>query len=185
MRRSPLLAASLALLLAAVACDRLPLPPGPADVAGRFWAALEAGNLAAARDLSDASSPAQLRELAEQQPLHGAVAGEVLKNENRAMVETRAHRDRDRGGAQVVFHTHLEHFDQGWRVDVEATRRDVLRATLAATVGEVKETITDSAAIITESIEKSVLEFSEALRDALEELEDDLRGSTGPPTPAP
>jgi hypothetical protein len=168
------------LALLASACT----PPGaaPDEVARRFWEALDAGQFAEARALSTAPDERGLRELAVRHPLERVELGQVLRNENAALVETVAVLEGARQ-TEIAFNTHLVRLKGGWRVEVEPTRREVLRGSLSASVDDVRDSLQESAEMLSESIERGALEFSEALREALEEIERDLRGQGSPGSP--
>jgi hypothetical protein len=169
-----------ALLAGALLCAVGGCPaPGdpPEEVARRFWSAVAAGRFAEARTLSTAPSDRGLRELAEQHAFAHIGFQQVLSNENAALVESIGVLEGDRK-TEIVFNTHLARFDGGWRVETDETRREIVSASLTATVEDVKESLHESAEILSEAIERGALEFSEALREAMEGVEDDLRQRT-------
>ncbi len=159
-----------------------PLDAAPLDVTQRFWEALDAGRLAEARELSAAPSERGLRKLADRHAFGRVELGQVLRNESAALVETHAVLD-DARETRIAFNTHLSRFDGDWRVELEETRREIVRSSLVASVEEVQDSLRDSAEILSDTLERGALEFSEALREALESLEDDLRGT--PPATQP
>jgi hypothetical protein len=173
------LALAVCLCGAALACERFDVAPRLA--AERFWEALAAGDLAAARGLATADAGSQVGELAAEHPGREARFGETLRNESSALVETTVVLADDQ---QVSFHTVLASADGAWRVDVRRTRRELTRAALATSVEQLRESVRGGAEALSEQIERSALEFSEALREALEELEGDIRGEPAPPPPA-
>lgn len=168
----------LATLVCAAAGCALP-GEAPDEVARRFWAALAAERFGEARELSTAPGERGLRELAERHPFARVELGQVLSNEDAALVETRAVLAGPRE-TRIVFNTHLARFDGAWRVEADETRREVVRASFAASVDDVKEQLHESAEALSETLERGALEFSEALREALEDLERDLRGEPAP-----
>lgn len=167
----------LAILSALAACA--PAGEAPDSVARRFWAAIGAGQLSQARALSTASDAAGLRELAERHPFARVELGRVLRNEDSALVETTALLEGARQ-TEIAFNTHLTRFEDGWRVESDETRREVVRASLAATLEDVQTSLRASAELLSETIERGALEFSEALRQAIEDAERDLRGAPPP-----
>ena len=168
---------AIALLLAASGC---PAPAAsPDQVARRFWDAIDAGRVAEARELSTAASERSLRELTEAHPFARIELRQVLSNENAALVESVAVLEGPRA-TEIAFNTHLARLDGGWLVEPDETRREILSASLEATVQEVKESLHEGAEVLSEAIEQGALEFSKALREALEGLEDDLRGPQNP-----
>ena len=172
----------IVLALVAAACE----PPGeaPDRVAQRFWAAVEAERFAEARGLSTAPGERSLRELSEYHAFARVELGQVLRNENAALVETVATLEGSRQ-TEIAFHTHLARFDDSWRVEIDRTRRELVRASLAATLEEAQESLQESAQVLSKTIERGALEFSEALREALEEVERGLRGGTAPSPRSP
>jgi hypothetical protein len=166
-------------LLALLACACTPPGEAPDEVARRFWDALDAGRYAEARALSTAPDESALRELATRHPLTRVELGQVLRNENAALVETVAMLEGARQ-TELAFNTHLARFEGSWRVEVDPTRRELLRSALSASVEDVRESLEESAEMLSETIERGALEFSEALREALEGIERDLRGGTNP-----
>jgi len=187
MDRSPGLAAvtrTAALLLGGAlllgACG--PVGRGaPGDVTRQFWTALAQGDFDAARERSTAPTPAPLRELAESHPVAEIEIGQVLRNELQALVETRLRRDGK--DVPLTFNTHLARYDGEWRVDAEATRAELSRAALAFSVEELKQSLEVGAELLADTLEQSALEFSQALRSALEEVERDLQDHQSPQGP--
>ncbi len=166
-----------AFLAAALGCDRF--DTAPMEVTQAFWAALAAGDLRAAKELSTAPGEESLRDLAEQHPFASIETGQVLRNDRAALVETRGVFEGPRG-TEISFNTHLGRYDDTWRVDVEETRREIVRAAIGAAVEDMKESLRESADVVTETLERSALEFSEALREALEEMERSLSDPQAP-----
>lgn len=165
--------AVFALLIFAVsACDRF--DDTPREVASAFWSALASRDLAAAGALSDAAGADALLALRDELPLRDLGFGQILRNDSTALVETRGRSvSRD---ADLTFNTHLTRRDGSWRVDVRATHRELRRTALAVSFEEVQEAINESADLIVEEFEKRALEASEALREALEDLQRSLAG---------
>ena len=175
-RRAALLALAL---LAGPACERF--DETPREVAAAFWAALAVRDLEAAQQLSTAESQSELRELADGLSLEDVKLDQILRNEAVALVETRAalaRRDMD-----LEFNTHLVLIDATWRVDADATERELRRTALAVSFEEMRDSIGESTDLLVEEFEKRALEASEALREALQELEESLREEMAPSTP--
>jgi hypothetical protein len=172
------LALAACLCGAALACERF--DDAPRLAAERFWQALAAGDQAAARDLATPDAGSQLGELAAETPVREAWFGETLRNESSALVETTVVLEDDQ---EVSFHTVLASADGAWRVDARRTRRELTRAALATSVEQLRESVRGGAEALAEQVERGALEFSEALREALEELEGELRGE--PPAAQP
>ncbi len=171
--------ATLALaLLTPVACERF--DDTPRLVASDFWNALGERDLDVALALSDAASEVELRELSDGLVLEDVTLDQILRNESSALVETRgelARRDID-----LTFHTHLTRIERDWRVDVDATERELRRSALAASFEDVRESISESTGLLVEEFEKRALEATESLREALEEIEESLRDGATPST---
>jgi hypothetical protein len=171
----------LALAFCAAGCERF--DSAPREAAGKFWAALASADVAAAQALADPADPEEeraLRELLEQHPFASYELGETLRGDATALVETRARLAGERA-SEIAFHTHLARDGAGWRVQAAETRREVVRAALAAAVEDVKASLQESARHLSDAVERGALEFSEALREALEGVERELSGAPPPP----
>ena len=166
----------VAMLLCSAACERF--DEAPREVAATFWGALAAGDLAAAVAVSDAANEAQLRELAGGLALEDVTLQEILRNEANALVTTRGHLPR--GALDLEFNTHLRRSGESWRVDVDATERELRRSALAVSFEDVRDSIRESTDLLVEEFEKRALEASESLREALRDLEESLREETAP-----
>jgi hypothetical protein len=152
-----------------------PAEPGPAEVAGDFWAALRDGDPAAARAAALAPEPGRLEALAER-PLAALELGAVLEGEARAVVETSLPGERE----PVVFYTHLVRTEAGWRVDAGRTAGELRRAELAGAYANAGEALRESGRALGDALERSAREASEALRRALEEIEEALEAQEPP-----
>ncbi len=150
-----------------------PDPNGPGPTAELFWDALRTGDYAAAQALTDNATLTALRDLAAAHPFDAIELGEPLDNESLAQVPTRVQRHAG-AGPDFSFHTHLTHGDDGWRIDLRQTRRDLTRELLASSFEGVQEALRESGAEFIEEFEERALEASEALRETLEELEKSL-----------
>lgn len=180
MRRSGLRLGLAALLLAG-ACQRF--DDTPRQVASEFWEAMQAGDHAAARAVSTPASATSLAALAEESPLQDVDFGEILRNEQTALVETTA--VLEERGVELTFNTHLAHLESGWKVDAAKSRREITRAALAASVAELRRTLSAGTTAVAEQVERSALEISETMREALEDVEREILGEEPEPSPAP
>jgi hypothetical protein len=169
--------ALLALVALALGCHRF--DDAPRRVADEFWTALQREDYEAARALSGEAGENGLRELAQAHRIETVAFGEILRSESKALVETTAvlapH------DVEVTFHTQLVQADGAWRVDLPATRRDLTRQTLAASFEQVRESLRGSTDRLMQEFEQRALEASETLREALEELEQNLSNPPPPP----
>jgi len=158
------------------ACERF--DDAPRETARRFWDALLDGDLEAAGALATASDQRALRELAGELEIAEIDFGQTLRNESTALVETSVVIEpRDR---TLVFHTYLSQLAGDWKVDARRSRRELTRAALAASVEEMKESLSGGAEALVEEFERRALGASEALREAVEEFERALRGAPSP-----
>lgn len=164
---------SLLVCAAALWLACAPDPNGPGPTAQRFWHALRDGDYAAAQALTDGAALAAVRDLAAAHPFDKVELGDALSNESLAQVPTRVERLRD-GGPSFSFHTHLVRGEDGWRIDLKQTRRDLTRELLASSFQGVQEALRESGEAFIEEFELRALEASEALRETLEELEKSL-----------
>jgi len=160
----------------ALACERF--DERPREAAAGFWAALDVRDMEGARRLSTARSESAFRELANGLALEDVTVAEILRNESKALVDTRA--QLARRDMELHFNTHLIFVDGAWLVDVDDTERELRRTALAVSFEDVRESIGESAELMVEEFEKRALEASEALREALEGLEESLRDEAPP-----
>jgi hypothetical protein len=110
-----------AVLGALLACAEADAPPE--EVALEFWSAAVAGDAARAAQLAsgdDAALAALLRESAAETP---PAIGAAALSEDIALVETMFLREGV--AAPLRFHTHLAHGDDGWRVQLRETAREL------------------------------------------------------------
>ena len=170
---------SFALALALVgSCS--PAGGSPASIADAFWRAVRARDWSTAKGLSTAADPLSLESVAGSPPLESYTIGETLHADDRARVETSLHLSD--GEADVVFHTHLIRFEEGWRVDVAQTRLEIARAHVDRAVAEVETAIREGSRALGLALEEGAREASKALRRALEDAERALEHGP-PPTP--
>ena len=71
------------------------------------------------------------------------------------------------------FRTHLVREDDVWKVDVDATQRDLARGVVAAVAARVRGALTESAHELGAALQQGLTELEEGLLKALEELEKD------------
>ena len=136
-----------------------------------FWEAVIEGDLEEARELAIDTDERGWNRLADQ-GITEVEVGELLSEGQEARVETRLVRER----GDLVFPTRLRKFDQGWRIDARATGGALREALLQASMDDLGDAFADSADVVSEAIERGLQEASDALRDAMKELE---------PAPAP
>lgn len=160
------------LLLAQVGCG---LGSSPDEVAVDFWTAVAEGQLDEARALVIEDDPRGLQRLAEQE-IQSVEVGEVLTEGDVARVETRLERER----GLISFHTRLRRHDQGWRVDSRASRQAYRQAVIEASLADLGDVFSDGAGAIGEVIERGLRDASEAIREALDQLEDERNPSANP-----
>ena len=153
------------LLAASLACDSRP----PADeVARGFWEAVRTEDLETAKGYVSRDTQPLLRASALPSDLKSILLGEVLKNERAAIVRTSMSTAQDEAPMNLVFQTHLVLEDELWKVDLEATREEVNRATVAAGMQMMSEIIGEGIHELGEALERGAGELEEAIRDALE-----------------
>jgi hypothetical protein len=104
----------------------------PEEVALEFWTAAAARNYAVAAPFSTASRASDVAaSLGSFAPEGSPAIGEALRSENRALVETTflGHAPSER----IAFETHLVQVDGAWRVDLDATAKELGRSAPAQT----------------------------------------------------
>lgn len=143
-------------------------PPAPDEVTKRFWQALHAGDVEAARLEASAPSAALLDSASAAGDMGNLLVGETLRNEQKAIVRTSMTTIDDDVELNVVFNTHLVLEDEQWKVDVGATQDEVVRATFAAGMKLVGEAIGQGIEDFGAAMEQGAAELKEAIRDAFE-----------------
>ncbi len=165
--------ASAAFLLLASACG-VPAP-SPEQVAERFWEALRAGDVAAAKRYASASSAMHVDDLREARQIEEVLLGEVLLGEDSAIVQTSLATSLEDGRTHTTFDTHLVRENQEWRVDVEATERELTTAIFADSLQQIGEAVGQGVQEFSEALEEGAAEMRRAILEALEELERELQ----------
>jgi len=160
--------ATAAFLLLASACGVA--APSPEQVAERFWEALRAGDFAAAKQYASASSAMRVHDLGEARQIEEVLLGEVLLGEDSAIVQTSLATSLEDGRTHTTFDTHLVREAQEWRVDVEATKRELTTAIFANNLQQIGEAVGQGVQEFSEAIEAGAAEMKQAILEALEEL---------------
>jgi len=149
----------------------------PADTARSFWLAIESDNFAVARELSNAASEGALESLLAESEIQAIETGEALRNDDEALVQTTLFGVPPRG--DLSFQTHLTRYEQGWRVNLPATARELQRAHLGRSLEETQAALMESGRVLGDALERGAQQAAEALREAIEEftaeLEEELR----------
>jgi hypothetical protein len=162
-----------AALLGTLACGAV--GPGPRQVTLEFWEALRTGDVAAAEALASVPTLRNVDGLARSRGIEEVLLGEVLEGERSAIVRTSLATDLDGRPLHTTFDTHLVREQGRWRVDVAATERERMAAIFAGTVGLLGEAVGEGIDEFSEALEQGAAEISRAIREALEELEQDRR----------
>jgi hypothetical protein len=157
--------ATWSLLALLLACSPAPAPD---EVARSFWEAIRAGDLETARGTLNRDSALLLDRSSLPDDLETVLLGEVLKNERAAIVRTSASTAEHEVPMKLVFHTHLVLEDERWKVDLEATREEVERASMAAGMQIMSDAIGEGIQELGEALERGADEVGEAIREALE-----------------
>lgn len=163
----------VSIVLMLVACGFI--APPPERVAENFWQALADDEIKDARALATEADLRRLARLAERHEIEDVEVGAVLTREDVAEVETTLLRE---SGATVIFPTRLRRYDGGWRVDAEATSRELREAIVEDSLADLRDAFNDSAGAIGEAVEQGLGEAAAAIREALEESERADRPST-------
>jgi hypothetical protein len=154
----------------ALACDAPPLAPD--EVAKSFWEAMHADQIETAAEFASAATITQLPDL-DVPRAENLLFGEVLKNQSAAVVRTSMSTADEDVSLNVVFNTHLVLEEDEWKVDVAATRDEMVRATFAAGMRMVGEAIGAGFEELGEALEEGAEEVREALIEALQESKRD------------
>jgi hypothetical protein len=156
------LAATLACLAALAACSE---PQSPEEVALEFWTAAVARDFhTAARYAGDGDVADSLGSFA---PQRSPAIGEALTSEDRALVETVFLVGEE--SAPLSFRTHLQRAGATWRVDLAATREELLRALVALPAARAQESLD---ALERGANPAAAQEAAGELRRAADDLED-------------
>ncbi len=152
-------------LFGPIACSLLEAPP--AEVAGRFWLAIDDGDVEEARALSAGAPPGLLEQLVRRRSIDGVEVGAVRRDGERCTVDTRI----GQRGKRLVFTTHLVHTEEGWRVEVRESADSLRRAAMASSIEELREGFREGADALGDAVEQGLDEAAKAMRRALDELE--------------
>jgi hypothetical protein len=163
-------AAALPLLLACGASA-----PSPQQVAEQFWEALRTGDLASAEAHASAWSATLVDSMGDGREIEEVRLGETLQSERSAIVRTSLVTATEAGQQHSSFDTHLVREADEWKVDVEATEREMTAAIFAAGLRQIGEALGQGVQEFSEAIEEGAEEMKRAIREALEELESELR----------
>ncbi len=101
--------------------------------------------------------------------------GETLQSERSAIVRTSLVTSIVESRHRTTFDTHLVREAQEWRVDVEATERELTAAIFAAGLRQIGEALGQGVQEFSAALEEGTAEMKRAIREALEELEEELQ----------
>jgi len=163
----------VAALLLALACGAP--ADSPEQVSERFWEALRTGDTAAARTCATASSALRVDTVLGERRIEEVQLGETLASERSAIVRTSLVTATEAGRQHSNFDTHLVRESDEWKVDVEATEREMTAAIFAASLRQIGEALGQGVEEFSDALEKSAEEMKQAIREALEELEAELQ----------
>ena len=162
--------AALALVLACGAPA-----PSPQQVCERFWEALRTGDVATAEAHASVWSATLVEAMGQDRQIEEVRLGETLQSERSAIVRTSLVTATEAGRHHTSFDTHLVRESEEWRVDVQATERDLTAAIFAAGLRQVGEALGQGVQEFSEALAESTAEVKRAIREALEELEAELQ----------
>jgi hypothetical protein len=146
--------------LAALACGGGAAPPE--RVSREFWQRVERGDPeVACRPLPDGVGASEVS------------FGEALENETSALVTTSLTRRSADGELRVTFYTRLTRADDGWRIDCDATRAELAKASFVGGMREFGDALGRGARELGDALDQGVREMNRALRDALEGSEEE------------
>jgi hypothetical protein len=160
----------LACALAAAGCGGSG-SASPEAVAADFWEAIRARDLDAALELSWKPSRLPLERMRDGRPIDEVLLGESLVGEHTAVVRTSLATKVNERLIHTTFDTHLVRGDEGWRVDTDATERELTTALFATSMQQIGEALGQGVQEFGEALEEGAAEVSRAIRDALEEFE--------------
>jgi hypothetical protein len=149
--------------------------PSPQQVAEEFWEALRTGDTASARACASASSALLVAALGEDRRIEEIRLGETLSSERSAIVRTSLVTATEAGRQHTSFDTHLVRESEEWKVDVQATEREMTAAIFAASLRQIGEALGQGVQEFSEALEESAEEMKRAIREALDELEAELQ----------
>ena len=163
----------VAALLLVLACG-VPAP-SPQQVSERFWEALRTGDIATAKAHASAWSAMLVDAMGEDRQIEEVRLGETLQSERSAIVRTSLVTATEAGRQHTSFDTHLVRESEEWKVDVQATEREMTAAIFASSLRQIGETLGQGVQEFSEALEQGAEEMKRAIREALEELEADLQ----------
>ena len=150
--------------------------PSPRQACERFWEALRTDDVATAKAHASAGSAVFVEAmLGEDRRIEAVRLGETLQSERSAIVRTSLVTATEAGRHHTSFDTHLVRESEEWRVDVQATERELTAAIFAAGLRQIGEALGQGVQEFSEALEEGAAEMKRAIREALEALEEELR----------
>jgi hypothetical protein len=149
--------------------------PSPQQVCERFWEALRTGDVATAKAHASAWSAMLVDSMGEDRRIEEIRLGETLQSERSAIVRTTLVTATEAGRRHTAFDTHLVRESEEWRVDVQATEREMTAAIFAASLRQIGEALGQGVQEFGAALEEGTAEMKRAIREALEELEEELQ----------
>jgi hypothetical protein len=147
----------------------------PQQVCERFWEALRTGDVATAKAHASAWSAMLVDAMGEGRRIQEVRLGETLQSERSAIVRTSLVTATEAGRHHTSFDTHLVRESEEWRVDVQATERELTAAIFAASLRQIGEALGQGVQEFGEALEEGTAEMKRAISEALEELEEELQ----------
>lgn len=145
--------------------------PSPGDVTAEFWDAIRARDIDSALEHTHAPSRLPLERIRDGRPIDEVLLGESLVGEHAAVVRTSLATKVNERLIHTTFDTHLVRSDGGWRVDAEATERELATALFATSMQQIGEAVGQGVEQFSEALEQGAAEVSRAIREALDEFE--------------
>ncbi len=145
------------------------------EIAGRFWTAVQTGDLQTAIHFRSASSADLVAETAQALVIDEVLIGETLQNNRLAIVRTSLRTSTDGDLLRISFDTHLVQEEGVWRVDLGETHAEMTGAVVAANVRQVGEAIDEGLKELGEALERGADDLKAAIREALRELDAQLQ----------
>jgi len=149
--------------------------PSPQQVSEQFWEALRTGDIAAAKTHASASSALLVDAMGEDLRIEEVRLGETLQSERSAIVRTSLVTATEAGQRHTSFDTHLVRESEEWKVDVQATERELTAAIFSASLRQVGEALGQGVHEFSKAIEEGTAEMKRAISEALEELQAELQ----------
>jgi len=145
----------------------------PEDVTAEFWEAIRARDIDAALERSHAPSRLPLERIRDGRPIDEVLLGESLTGEYSAVVRTSLGTRVNERLIHTTFDTHLVRAGGTWRVDADATERELATALFASSMQQIGEAVGQGVQEFSQALEQGAAEVSRAIRAALEEFERD------------